>query len=199
MLTRGLIQVFSNGWFVLLAATTAFVIFVLTTWLGNLGLIWQIITSGGLPLVDKLGVMVALTGSIGTNFTIFSAACTIAIAILFGLNLAVMIYAVRERQMIVRQSGPALSAASLGGLISGLFGIGCAACGTFLLSPALAFLGVGTFITLLPFGGEEFSALGVAILGLALVLSARKIGQPIMCPILTATKFPTSQKRGVTR
>ena len=176
MLGLGLIQVFSNWWFVLLATTTALVIFVLTTWLGNLGLIWQIITSAGLPLVDKMRVLIALTGSIGTNFSIFSAACTIAITILFGLNLAVMIYAAREQQMTAKQTGPALSLASIGGLITGLFGTGCAACGTLLLSPALAFLGAGTLIALLPFGGEEFSALGVAMLSLSLILSARKIG-----------------------
>ena len=75
MVGRALVQVFSNGWYVLLAAMIALAIFVLTTWLGNLGLVWQIATSGWLPLADKARILVLLIGSISTNFTIFSAAC----------------------------------------------------------------------------------------------------------------------------
>ena len=95
---RALMQVFSRGWYVLLAATTALGTFALTTWLGNLGLVWQIATSSWLPLTDKAKILMALTGSIGTNFSIFSATCTIAIAALFGLNVAVVIYVFRDRR-----------------------------------------------------------------------------------------------------
>lgn len=195
MFGRGLMQVFSKGWYVLLAATTALAIFVLTTWLGNLGLVWQVATSPWLPLTDKAKILMALTGSIGTNFTIFSASCAIAIAALFGLNVAVAVYVFREQRVMTAQSGQTVTAASFGGLVSGLFGIGCAACGTFLLSPALTFFGIGTLITLLPFGGEEFGALGVGMLGLSLILSARKIGQPVTCQISIETQAPNGRSK----
>ena len=195
MVGRALAQVFSNGCYVLLAAIIALVTFVLTTWLGNLGLVWQIVTSEWLPLADKARILLALIGSIGTNFTLFSASTAIAIAVLFGMNVAVMTYDFRERRMRAMQSGQVVTAASLGGLLSGLFGIGCAACGTFVLSPTLAFFGIGTFAAVLPFGGEEFGALGVGMLGLSLVLCARKIGQSATCLVSTETKLPTPTEK----
>jgi hypothetical protein len=178
---QALRQVFSKGSYVLLAAATAIAVFILATWLPNLGLVWQIAISDSVPLTDKLTVLGALIGSIGTNFTMFSAVTAIAIAVLFGVNVAVVIYLFRSRQQGLTQAGPGLAATSVGGLASGLLGIGCAACGTLVLGPALSFMGAGTIIALLPFGGEEFGMLGVGMLGLSLVLSAREIGRPITC------------------
>ena len=183
MIGRALIQVFSRGWTVVLAAMIALATFVLTTWLGNLGLVWQIATSTAIPLADKARIMVALVGSITTNFTVFSAATTTAIAVLFGMNAAVMAYTYVERRRLTSPAMHTGAVASLGGLASGLFGIGCATCGTLLLSPALAFLGLGTFTALLPFGGEESGALGVVILALSLFISAKKIGPPMLCQV----------------
>ena len=183
MIFQALAQVFSKGWYVLLAIIIALATFVLTTWLGNLGLVWQIASSEWLSIADKTRILLALIGSIGTNFTVFSAFCTIAIAVLFGMNIAVITYVFREHRRQETESGQIVTAMSLGGLVSGLFGIGCAACGTFVLSPALAFLGAGKLVAILPFGGEEFGALGVGMLSLSLVTSAKKIGQPMLCQV----------------
>ena len=182
MIVQALAQVFSKGWYVLLAAIIALATFVLTTWLGNLGLVWQIATSQWLPMADKAKILLALIGSISTNFTAFSAACA-SIAVLFGMNIAVITYVFREHRRQRSQSGQIVTATSLGGLVSGLFGIGCAACGTFVLGPALAIFGAGTLVTALPFGGEEFGALGVGLLSLSLIMSTRRIGQPIICQV----------------
>ncbi len=183
MVAAGLRQVFAKGRYVLLAAATGLAVFILATWLPNLGLVWQIAASATVPLADKVKVLAALVGSIGTNFTVFSALSTVAIAVLFGANAATIAYFYRFRRQFVRQAGQAGAAASLGGLASGFFGVGCAACGTFVLGPALSFVGASGLIALLPFGGEEFGALGVGMLGFSLVLTARKIGEPVACSI----------------
>ena len=96
MVGRALAQVFSKGWYILLAAAIALVTFVLTTWLGNLGLVWQITTSQWLPFADKAKILLALIGSINTNFTMFSAACAVIVAVLFGMNIAVIAYIYRN-------------------------------------------------------------------------------------------------------
>lgn len=193
MVTAGFRQVFANGRYILLAASTGLAVFILATWLPNLGLVWQIAASGSVPLADKVKVLTALIGSIGTNFTLFSALSTVAIAVLFGANVAMIAYYVRSRRQLVRQAGPAGAAASLGGLASGLFGIGCAACGTFVLSPALSFVGASALIVLLPFGGQEFGMLGIGVLGLSLGLTAKKIGEPVACP--TGAPFKTKLRQ----
>lgn len=74
-------------------------------------------------------------------------------------------------------------AASLGRLTAGLFGVGCAACGTLVASPLPTFLGAGSLIALFPFGGGEFAMLGVGMLALLLVLTARKIVAPVACHV----------------
>ncbi len=183
MVAAGLRQVFTQGRYILLAATTGLAVFIVATWLPNLGLVWQIVTSGSIPLADKAGILVALIGSIGTNFTIFSALSTIAIAVLFGANVAMIAYYFGMRRQLVKRAGQTGTMASLGGLASGLFGVGCAACGTFVLGPVLTFVGASGLIALLPFGGEEFGALGVSMLGFSLVITARRIAEPVACPL----------------
>lgn len=181
MVVQALRQVFAEGRYILLATATGFAVFILATWLANLGLVWQIAASGSIPIADKLKVLTALIGSIGTNFTIFSTLTTVLVAVLFGANVAMIAYYFRMRRRVLSQAPQAGTAVSFGGLASGFFGIGCAACGTFVLGPALTFVGAGGFITLLPFGGEEFGALGVGMLGFSLVLTARRIVQPVAC------------------
>src|SRR3546814_5312489 len=103
-------------------------------------------------------------------------------------------YQFRLRRQLVRQTGQAGAAASFGGLAAGLFGVGCAACGTFVLSPALTLLGISGLIALLPFGGEEFGVLGVGMLGLSLALTARRIAEPVVCSIRALDETEPAQR-----
>lgn len=174
-------DVFTNGGYVLLAAISGLSVLILATWLANLGLVWQVVTSDSIPLSNKIEILAALVRSLGTNFTFFSGTITIAIAALFGTNIALIAYYFRLRQTLTKQAGSGMAVASVGGLASGFLGIGCAACGTLILSPTLTFLGASTLLTSLPFGGEEFGLLGAAILVLSLVLGAKRIDQLIRC------------------
>lgn len=180
MLGRSLRQVFGNARYALLAAAIGFATFVLVVWLPNLGLIWQIATSNSVRLVDKLAILMAFSGSIATNFTPFTGSATIAMAALFGMNAALIVYYYRFRRNPADRGGIGATV-SLGGFLSGIFGIGCAACGTLALSPLLAFAGAGTLMTVLPFGGGEFAALGVAALAASLMLNVRAIGHLTVC------------------
>jgi len=180
MLIAAFKQVFSSIRYLAIAGITAFAVFVLSAWLPNLGLVWQIVTSSTASIADKFSILTGLLGSIQTNFTAFSASYTIAIAILFGINAAMVVYYFRQRRQFFKQSG---AATSFGGLVSGMFGIGCAACGTLVLSPFISLIGAGGLIAVLPFGGQEFGMLGVGILGFSIFLTAKKIQDPLICEI----------------
>ncbi len=193
MVVQALRLVFTEARYIILASAVGLAVFILATWLPNLGLVWQIVASGSVPFADKVEVLAALVGSIATNFTVFSALSTIAIAALFGANVAMIAYQFRLRRHLVRQTGQAGAAASFGGLAMGLFGVGCAACGTFVLSPALTLVGFSGLIALLPFGGEEFGVLGVGTLGLSLVLTARRIAEPVACTIRAPDETESAQ------
>lgn len=184
MITQALNSICREWAYVLIAVIVALFVFVLATWLPNLGLIWQIATSPSVSLLDKVDILASLVGSIATNFTVFSGLYTTAIAVLFGLNAAMVTYYVKQRTRLSRQTGQVTAAAGFGGLASGFFGIGCAACGTFVLGPVLSFVGATGLVALLPFQGQEFGLLGIAMLGFSNFLVAKKIRESVVCPIV---------------
>lgn len=176
MIVSAFKQVFSQVRYIILASLIAFVVFVLSVWLQNLKLILIIITSSTATLLDKFSLLFSLLGSIQTNFTFFSAFYIIVIALLFGLNIAMITYYIQQQKSFLRQSGITVS---FGGLISGLFGIGCVACGSVLIS----LIGAGTLIAFLPFGGQEFGILGLGLISLSIFLIAKKIQDPLNCKV----------------
>ena len=73
MITQALMCVFKEWTYILIAVVVALFVFVLATWLPNLGLIWKITVSPSAPLLDKAKILASLVGSIQTNFTVFAA------------------------------------------------------------------------------------------------------------------------------
>ncbi|GMQ95378.1 MAG: hypothetical protein BMS9Abin13_491 [Patescibacteria group bacterium] len=165
-------QVFGSIRYAALAVFVALAAFAMATWLPNLELIFSVIASSNVSLFDKLGLLASLTGSIQTNFTAFSASYTIAVAILFGVNAAMILYYVRQKNKSVGQN---TGVASFGGFVSGAFGVGCAACGTLVLGPFLAFIGAGGLVAILPLRGQEFGVLAIGLLGTSIAMVAGKI------------------------
>ncbi len=161
-LKAALMRVFSRPWYLALAAGTAAVVFAFSVLLPNISLVAKVATDSGIPLSQKVRVVGSLFGSIGTNFTAVSATYTFAIALLLGVNLSLFTFYLRDNR--APHSAAKSASWSVGGLASGLFGIGCAACGTFVLSTLLGVAGAVAVLTHLPFGGAEFGFLGVGLL-----------------------------------
>jgi len=72
------------------------------------------------------------------------------------------------------------------GMLCAFIGIGCASCGSLLLTALIPLLGIGAFISILPFGGAEFSVLGIALLAISSYLLLRQIAKPMTCDNLSA-------------
>lgn len=180
MLVQALQKVFRKPQYALLALITSAAIFAFAVWLPNLPLIVQIMGHSGIPFSQKLDLPISLLGSIVTNFTWLSASYTIAIAILFGMNIAMMVYFLRRRVDEVRQAGVATG---LFGITSGVIGMGCAACGSLLLTSVLSLVGASGILAFLPLNGGEFGILGVVLLGTSLYMTAKKIQNPAICKI----------------
>ena len=166
--------------YILLALITSLVVFAFAVWLPNIPLIVKVMGHPGIPLTQKLDLPISLLGSIATNFTLLSASYTIAIAILFGMNVSMIVYFLRRRVDAVRQGGIAIG---FFGITSGVIGMGCAACGSFLLTSVLSLVGVSGILAFLPLNGGEFGILGVILLGASLYMTAKKIQNPAVCRI----------------
>lgn len=180
MIAEALHTVFKDWRYVLLCVFVAALAFALATWLPNLDLLSSIVTDPGVPFADKISLPIDLLGSITTNFTVLSASYTIAIALLTGINVALATYQIRRQRQSFSRTG---AAASSFGLLSGIFGIGCAACNSLLLAPVLGIVGGAGIIPLLPLQGGEFGIAGVLLLAAATYLLTRQITRPLVCRI----------------
>jgi len=121
-------------------------------------------------------VVWSLVGSIQTNFTTLSAITTVVTALLFGIIFAIIVSKVVEQKELLQKNG--ITTGTLG-LVSGVFGIGCAACGSLLIST----LGLGGILTMLPFRGQEFGILGVLLLFYSLYLLLKKNKDMQVCEV----------------
>ncbi len=173
-------EVFANISYIALASTLAVGAFLFAVWLPNFGLIGEVFSTGSAPLAAKIKVAVSLLGGISTNFSFLSAGYTIAIAALFGINLAIVVYFLKRTRAGL---GGQNLAAGVGGIASGALGIGCAACGSFILSTALSSFGAAGALAILPLRGGEFGILSVALLAFSLIFISKKIAAPLTCNV----------------
>lgn len=177
-------RVFAFPLYVLLASTIAITAFLLAVWFPNFGLIVQIFSDSGTPLSARFGIMFSLLGGISTNFSLFSAAYTIAIAVFFGCTTAMIVYLLRQRRLAAAGQNIAIGS---GAMASGVLGIGCAACGSLIAGAILPFLGATGALALLPLNGEEFGILSVVLLLVSLALISKSIAEPVTCPLVQTT------------
>lgn len=155
----------------LIALSVSVCVFVLAVWLPNLQLL-SILWSGSLPLADKITLPVRLLASSTTNVTTLSALYTVIISVLSGINVALIVELVRKRRMV---TGGAVAGGA--GVFAGALGVGCAACGSLILT-ALIGTTVGTgALALLPLGGAEFGIIGVGLLVYATYLLTKQINK----------------------
>lgn len=178
MVVKALKDVYSNYRYIILSVVVILVVFSLSVWIPNIRAligVWSIDTA---TIFEKITFSFTLFSSIKTNFTAISASYTIAIALLFGINVSMLTYYIR---LMKSDSIKGVSALGLGGLVSGIFGIGCAACGTFILGSLLGLFGAASILAFLPFGGEEFGFLGVGLLIYSIYVISKRINQPKVC------------------
>lgn len=179
MLAQALCKVFRKPTYVFLALFAGASTFMVAAWFPNFRLIASVVGASDVSLSSKIGLPISLLGSIVTNFTLFSASYTLIIAVLFGAYIAMTTYFLRRRIKEIGQEG---IATGFLGITSGVFGVGCAACGSFLLT-SLTLVGAGGVLAFLPLGGSEFGLVGAVLLGGAIYMTAKKIVDPLVCKI----------------
>lgn len=180
MIQKAFTKVFSKPAYATLAICVSVGVLVIALWLPNLKLIASVIASPNVPLASKIELPLSLLGSLSTNFTPFSASYTIALSVLFGMYVAMMTYFLRRRIRETKQSGVVTG---VFGTISGILGVGCAACGSLAFGTIFSLIGASGVVALLPLGGGEFGIIGVGLLMIALYTTAKQIETPAVCKI----------------
>lgn len=173
-------DVFAQPAYLGLALAIALAAFVATLWFPNYALVSAVFATPNVALGAKLQLLASLLGGIATNFSALAAFSAMAIPLLFGADIAMIVYFLRKKRARLPRGE---IAAGVGGAASGVVAAGCAACGSFLLSTILSFLGASGALALLPLQGEEIGLLSIALLLLSIFLIARKIVAPAVCEI----------------
>jgi hypothetical protein len=127
---------------------------------------------------QKLDLLSGLSGSIMTNFTLLSRTITIVTGVLIGVQTSLLVYFLRRSYKLQKTMS-----ASFVGVLSSMLGVGCASCGSVVLTTLLGFGSTAAVISFLPFKGQEFGILGIGVLLLVIVLTSRKINSPVVCVI----------------
>jgi hypothetical protein len=161
----------------LLAAAAALTVFVVSQ---NLPLVGDVVVGGTLPLSTRLDVLLGLYPFLGTSFGPLTGAVLVAVALLSGVDIAMVAYHLREHRVSLSEGG-----GSVVGVLLGTLGAGCAACGSAVLAGLFALVGAGGALTLLPLEGLEFAlvALVALVLSIHWLADGMRGGEIRGCPV----------------
>lgn len=173
-------RVFGNARYTGIGIVTAFIVGSFSLLLPNYSLIEKVSSSSSQTTFDKITFVGKLYGGISTNHSLFSASLLIVMAMLFSLNTTLLLYYVRRAQ-VNTASLRTVHLSGIGGMVSGILGIGCAACGSVILASVFGTLGGGVFIAWLPLRGAEFGLIGIILLLSSSWLLIKKINDPLTC------------------
>jgi hypothetical protein len=154
------------------------VVLTVVAMVSNVSLLSQIVFDPTVSLSTKVQFFVSLYGSLISNQTIMSGIVVALIALLVGIQAMLITYYVSmmRQARLTRRVG----ASSLGGIIAGFLGIGCAACGSVILTAVLSGTG-GALLLLLPFQGLELGFLGIGLLVYAIKKLLEEIEKGRVC------------------
>lgn len=173
-----LLRIFQQPKYLLVIAIVTLTVIALAAWLPNIHLITKTMTSKTMTVWQKTNLVTSLLGSIQTNFSPLSRTVTIISATLTGIQTSLLIYYLRQTIMVQREMG-----VSLLGVATSLLGVGCASCGSVVLTSLIGLSSASTVLGILPFRGQEFGFLGIAILLMAIIYTMKKINQPFLCKV----------------
>ena len=134
-----------------------------------------------LPELSFQEKMSALVDALWTSFTVIPVThqiTLVCIVILTGINVGLAVKLFKNRRIAL--SG---HAAGFAGIMAGILGAGCSACGSVLLVSLLGLAGASPLLAALPFHGFEFSIASVILSLCALVLLVREVRLPQGCAI----------------
>lgn len=178
---RTFLTIFRRWHYSLLALVVAWATYSLVMWLPNLGVIMTVWKSNVSSWGDRLAIMWHLYGALFTNFTWLTGGYVVLLSVLFGIQIALLAYYIQSRR-VTSQRLWQLEFTSIGALVAGSLGIGCAACGSLVLTSLLATFGGAALVALLPLQGAEFGVLGVVLLTYTCVRLLQAIAAPNVCP-----------------
>lgn len=171
-------EVFSRPSYIFLSIFIFISVLVFAIWLPNVRFLAHTATSDIFTTSQKVGIISSTLGGLQTNFSLLSIFLTVLVAFLFAINSSFLVFYLLRAARLSKEAGIGTS-----GFILGMIGIGCASCGSVILS---AFFGIGAtaaFVGILPLKGQEFAILSILLFSVSIYLLAEKIKDPMLCRV----------------
>lgn len=172
------VKIVAQPKYLTITIAVSLMVIAFAAWLPNLHLITRAMTSSTMTLWQKTNLLTGLLGSLQTNFTPLSRTITFINAGLAGVQVSLLIYYLRQAAQIQQSMGM-----SAMGVVAGMLGVGCASCGSVVLTSLIGFGSATAVLGFLPFRGQEFGLLGIAILLFAIYVTIKKINDPLICGV----------------
>lgn len=176
LIAAGLKTVFKKPSAVFGALGIFFVLLFVVVWLPNLRFLWTILTSPFFSAGARVKIIVSGFGGLATNFTPLSLIITITVLTLTSVYLAMVVVYLEKRSFLYREAGFGASA-----FVLGMFGVGCASCGSVIISGLLGAGAAAGFLGFFPLNGQEFGIASIALLLVSLGWLSRKFADPVSC------------------
>ena len=138
---------------------------------------YSVFSFESLPFWKRLYLSLSSLFDIKNTFTPGSLILATLGSLLGGINLSLAYTYMKIRGEVIIKSGLYSGV----GLLAAFLGIGCAACGTALLSVILGFFGFSAMLSVLPYQGQEIGYVGLIFLSFATYFLAQKITAPNVC------------------
>lgn len=119
---------------------------------------------------ERIELMALSLKAIPLNLMTNSIVLVVVIAVLSGLNITLLVYYFKKRASALRESSVGII-----GMISGVLGLGCASCGSVLLSSFIGLSGSSLLLSALPLKGLEFMLLAIVFLVFSITSLSTKL------------------------
>lgn len=138
---------------------------------------YTILSFDSLPLPKRIYLFIITLFDLSSSFTAGALILATLGSLLGGINLSLAYTYMKIRGEVIIKSG----LYSGMGLFIAFLGVGCAACGTALLSVILGFFGFSAMLDVLPYQGQEIGYVGLIFLSIATYFLAKKVATPNVC------------------
>lgn len=160
---------------IILASTVVFILLLLIV--QNGGSAKAIAGFDAIPFFARFSLAARTLFDVTSTFTTSTLLVALLGSLMGGINLSMAYTYMRLRGDVIVGSGLYSGI----GLFFAFLGIGCAACGTALLSVILGFFGFTAMLQVLPYQGQEIGYIGLIILCIATYALAQKVSAPNVC------------------
>lgn len=169
-------EIFSKRNYVILAAFFSMLFFVVAALFPTYSMLKFAFLSEYLTLINKLEVLWEAFAMFGVAYSSYQIIIIFIGVLLAGINFSMLVYLIKKRVGVAKTSGM-----SILGIVVASLGLGCSACGTFVLASFLGVTGAAGLIGALPLKGAEFGLVGIVFMAISINVLAKRIKAPMVC------------------